>query len=237
MFGQCLLRGGAKLASAGTVTLTAFVGFHAGAIAAGPPDQVQPVYYVNCAVNSDSTQWPGQIFTAGRTGILDQVDIVIDQIGPVFGVPSPPPLHVQIRAVLPDGTPSPVILATAIVPAASVPQNIPAWIAVPFSPGAPSVAGTAYAIVLGAPGASVVANDYYQWNCGGSTPGQLWVSNDAGVTWGGHNPQLNFGFKTYVTDSVPVVSEAPLPILLPLVAGLAFVGIYLVRRREINGQS
>jgi hypothetical protein len=160
-----------------------------------------------------SQQWVAQTFTAGLTGTLDQVDVAIAR------QESPGPLIVQIRTVLPDGTPG-GLLATAMVPEASA----PVWptftfVAVPLAPGTVSVAGTHYAIVLGnlspPPGlGGQVVN--YRWgdacgavfvppSCTGAVGspypgGSVLTSKDLGTTWEKFGPTFAMAFKTYVTQ-------------------------------------
>jgi hypothetical protein len=102
-------------------------------------------------------QLVAQTFTAGITGRLDQVDVAVDKFPSVGTVP----LTVEIRGVS-SGVPSGPALASASVPAASVPHTFPVeFVSVPLAPPASVTAGIQYAIVLssfcGSPGC-------YGWN-------------------------------------------------------------------------
>ena len=81
-----------------------------------------------------------QTFTAGRSGQLDQVDLMIS-----YRDPAAAPLSVSIQSTTPAGGPSGVELGSGLYsgPAA---ENPPAMI--PLSSPATVVAGTKYAIVL-----------------------------------------------------------------------------------------
>jgi hypothetical protein len=91
--------------------------------------------------------WQAQSFTAGLTGDLDQVDLLLWKDATTTA-----PLKVEIRT-LSGGVPSTTVLASAFVPATSVPTGRPAqaFVSVPLSPPAPSVAGTQYVIVCRPP--------------------------------------------------------------------------------------
>jgi hypothetical protein len=139
----------------------------------------------------------GQTFTAGITGNLDQVDLLLYRAG------SPGNLTVQIRTVS-GGVPSNTILSTATVAESSVPVGDPGWVSVPFSVPAISTAGTQYAIVLSAPGVSS-ASPLYGWGTALGNPyagGDAVTSVDSGANWfpliGPDNTSLDRAFKTYV---------------------------------------
>lgn len=94
-----------------------------------------------------------QTFTAGITGDLDQVDLFLQR-------GSAADLTVRIEGVTSAGAPDDsVVLASASVPAASVPTDFGAWVAVSIGPTAVT-AGTQYAIVASLPAA---ASGFYRW--------------------------------------------------------------------------
>ena len=135
-----------------------------------------------------------QTFTAGITGNLDQVDLFL-----VGGLTYP--LTVEIQAVsggLPNGT----VLASASVPAASVPDESGSWIPIPIGPVAVT-AGTQYAIV-----ASVTPpppdSDFYGWSRSSSdvyADGTALMS-EAGMGW--FLMPFDQAFRTYVAVSTAV---------------------------------
>jgi hypothetical protein len=148
-----------------------------------------------------SSQWEAQTFTAGITGQLDQVDLLLQRSG------FPGSLLVEIRTVS-AGTPTSTVLATATVPEASVSCCSFDWISVTLGVPVASAAGTQYAIVLGAPGASGCdpsgnCNNYF-WGSALTNPysaGTQVVSVDGGASWPIIVPDNDFAFKTYVTSA------------------------------------
>ncbi|MGH3136476.1 MAG: hypothetical protein ACRDPV_08295 [Gaiellaceae bacterium] len=153
----------------------------------------------------------GQTFTAGTTGNLDQVDLLLYRVG------SPGNLSVEIRPVS-DGVPSNTILSTATVAESSVPVGNPGWVSVPLSAPAISTAGTQHAIVLSAPGASCggPCDSFYAWGSALGDPyagGDAVTSVDSGASWfpliGLDNTPLDRAFKTYVTPLHPNCNGVP----------------------------
>ena len=141
-----------------------------------------------------------QTFTAGLSGGLDQVDLLIGTYPGTVG-----PLTVEIRNVA-GGAPGSTVLASANVPAAAVPQDDTEFVGVPFASPAPVVAGTQYAIVATTGGA-----DSYLWGLafGDRYPaGEAFFSFESPPsTWEPHSGDEFIGvdqaFKTYVTTAPP----------------------------------
>jgi hypothetical protein len=189
----------------------------AGALA-GTLDQSQPNFSAGSAAFSGQRQL-AQTFTAGLSGNLDQVDVHVRRttIPPLEGTCGDPTgLSAQIRTVTATGTPSDTILATATVPASSVPTAF-AWVSITFATPAAVSAGTQYALVLSAPAASCTNGSFmYSWSAGSGNPypnGAPWV-RDPGI--GGGNwtpnsgtPQLDHAFKTYVIPQSPPPEQPP----------------------------
>jgi Bacterial Ig-like domain (group 1) len=143
-----------------------------------------------------------QTFTAGLSGALDQVDLFLLKSG--GGSPSPTlPLTVEIRTVDGGGAPSATVLASALVPASSVPACCSgAFVPVAFTLPAAVVAGTQYAIV--AYTADSVGGYFWPFSSGDVyTGGAHWFSlRSPPTTWttlGGSD----LAFKTYVTVAGP----------------------------------
>jgi hypothetical protein len=138
-----------------------------------------------------------QTFTAGITGSLDQVNLLLSRVD------SPGDLTVQIKATV-GGTPSGLPLASATVPAASVPTGNGGWVSVPLNPPAPSTAGTQYAIVLSHPHPTFCGGPpicMYSWNGAFGNPypaGAAFVSTDGGVSWTAQTG-FDLAFQTFVT--------------------------------------
>jgi hypothetical protein len=136
-----------------------------------------------------------QTFTAGRGGELDHVELFL---GRTEGVTEP--LEVDVTAALPPPPHEPggSTLATASIPAASIPTE-PGWVSIAFT-GAKVKAGEQYALV-------VTSNQFplfgkYFW--GGSKgrpylPGTAWVAPDDGTWEDVESGTVSMTFKTYVT--------------------------------------
>jgi hypothetical protein len=140
-----------------------------------------------------------QTFTAGVTGTLDQVDMLLRR---QF---NPGDLNVEIRSVA-SGVPTNTVLATATVSESSVPSGGPSvWVSVPFNAPAPSTAGTQYAIIVYAP-SGFCGGDCWMWSGAVADPyagGAALFAVD-GVNWVGNEAQLDFAFKTYVSPGLPL---------------------------------
>src|SRR5919204_930284 len=164
------------------------------ASAASTLDQSQTQYRDGGVTFGHDTTWEAQTFTAGRTGILYQVDLNL--FVPFGGYGQD--VIVQIRSVDPTGAPSNVILASATVPAASIPGN-QGWVSVPLTPGARSLAGARYAIVVGTAPPGPFHCVCYVWSDASSDvypKGDRYPSSDAGLTWPYHSVN-DAAFRTY----------------------------------------
>jgi hypothetical protein len=164
---------------------------------AGTLDQQQTAS--DAALGPSQSTSDAQTFTAGLTGGLDQVDLLLARVNPPTTY-----LTVEIRDVS-GGVPGQAILAARSIPPAAVTNTTAQFIPVQFNPPAPVVAGTQYAIV--AYSGNVPTNwiiwyaktsDVYpggQVLTGTTPPSSSWTpaADDA-------------AFKTYV---VPVVPPTP----------------------------
>jgi hypothetical protein len=144
-----------------------------------------------------------QTFTAGITGDLDQVDLLLNRVG------NPGDLTVQIRTVS-GGVPSSTILGGATVAESSVVEGFLGWVSVPLSLPVTSTAGGEYAIVISAPGVScgTPCLSFYAWGTALGNPysgGDAMTSVDSGSTWfplvGNDNVTTDRAFQTYVTPA------------------------------------
>jgi hypothetical protein len=145
-----------------------------------------------------------QTFTAGITGRLDRVDLLLANAGPA----TTPPVEVQIRDLGSVG-PGPTVLASATLPAASIPAPA-TFVPVTFASPAAVAAGVRYAIVA----YSSDPSDAYVWGGQVADPyprGALFATADSppspSTSWalpsGGTRDQA---FKTYVATSPPTVA-------------------------------
>jgi hypothetical protein len=150
----------------------------------------------------------GQVFTAGLTGGLDQVDLSLNKVG----TPSSSVITVQIRSTsagLPGGNSA--VLATAFAPSAGL-TDAQTFVPISIVPAVPVTAGTQYAIVAFNPGsvagaygwgmsptdAAYTGGDGYNDNTDPLPPNETW------------NPLGNdLAFKTYVVPAAPAPVPAP----------------------------
>lgn len=164
---------------------------------AGTLDQAQPVISGTAGLVSPTNIW-AQTFTNGVSGGLDRVDLAVARQGA-----GSVPLQVAIRPVS-GGVPSGPALASASVPAASIPLELTptAFRSVALAPPAPVSAGVQYAIVVSS--ASCGFANCYAWAFGPAgnpyAAGSGFLSGDGGATWSPANAfgSTDFAFKTYV---------------------------------------
>ncbi len=145
-----------------------------------------------------------QTFTAGLTGGLDRVELSLD------AVEAGAPITVEITTVNGDDAPSATLLASATIPAASIPPCCTtAFVPVSFPTPAPVLAGMQYGIV------AYTAEGVYEW--GGTSSngpyagGEGWYEYSSPPTtmWESFAPSsIDFAFKTYVTVAAPKCSMA-----------------------------
>lgn len=137
-----------------------------------------------------------QTFTAGKTGDLTQLDLMVQDEGYLLSGASVP-LLVQIVTVS-DGAPGPTVLAATQVPRSTVtPVPWLGWLTVTFPEPAEVTSGSQYAIVLSADGALV--NESYAWlhKFGDPYPaGSAWVTNPSSGAW--MQSPVDMVFRTYV---------------------------------------
>jgi hypothetical protein len=110
-----------------------------GAAIADTLDQQQPAGGSDARIQSNESL--AQTFTAGLTGGLDRVELLL---GAPDSVPTDP-LTVEIRDVS-GGSPGSTVLATSSVPPSAVGPT-DAWVPITLAPAPPVTAGTRYAIV------------------------------------------------------------------------------------------
>jgi hypothetical protein len=146
----------------------------------------------------------GQTFTAGTSGMLDQVDLLMNWTG---STPPDGPIRVDIESAtgnLPSGT----ILATATIPASDVTfsvGNSAWWVTATFGLPAAVNAGTQYAIVLSST-STVAALQTFADLSAGYPGGQLSRQPSSGGAFTAITPAADLNFRTYVA---PVVASLP----------------------------
>jgi VCBS repeat-containing protein len=133
-----------------------------------------------------------QTFTAGLSGALDQVDLLL------YRFEATAPLTVEIRDAS-GGGPGGTVLASASMPASSVPYGVEDWVPISFGVPATVQAGSQYAIV-----AYTTDTHGYFWDV---APGDAYAGG-GGCTSYDTLPPSSWGcgpgditFKTYVTTS------------------------------------
>ena len=144
-----------------------------------------------------------QTFTAGKTGLLDQVGLKA-QWANVGGYPDPAPLVLSIQTVEADGRPSGVEIGSGNY---AGPASSSVITAIPLSTPASVVQGEQYAVVL-SESTCLDPPPYYGWEFKGSsssvdgyTAGGAWRSNSFTASW---VPVFSSGytdlvFRTWVT--------------------------------------
>lgn len=170
-----------------------------GVASAGTLDQQQTASENFYVIDSGSSL--AQTFTAGISGSLDRVDLLLSET-PSSGLP---PVKVDIRDVGSVG-PAPTVLASASIPAASIPQTF-TFVPATFASPAAVAAGRRYAIVA----YSGTEGSYYKWGAevsadlypGGAVfsdttnfppgPSTLWNLVNGGKS--------DLAFKTYVVPA------------------------------------
>jgi hypothetical protein len=156
-----------------------------------------------------------QVFTAGISGALDQVDLSFNK----SDNPPNPTITVEIRSAS-GGTPggNAAVLATATIPGAGI-GAAQAFVPVTIAPAVPVCAGTQYAIVAYNAGSAagsfgwgqspsvVMGNPFDAYPAGGdfNSPDAL----PPNTTW---NPGPgDLAFKTYVVPGAPCTPPPSLP--------------------------
>ena len=136
-----------------------------------------------------------QVFTAGSNGGISRVRLYASK------ETGSGDMTVEIRE-LSGGQPTGTTLASAVVPAASIPAaGSPAWISATFSPEAPVVTGQQYAIYVAAP--SGTKHRWYDSRENPYSGGTMWLQ-DVDTTWDPFST-WDFAFETYV---VPLPNNA-----------------------------
>ena len=184
--------------------ITALLLASAAPASAGTLDQQQTTSSTDSGVRENDAL--AQTFTAGITGGLDQVDLLLLKVG------TPPSYTVEIRNTS-AGNPGTSVLATASLPlSALVTDPSGSFIPVTFAPPAPVAAGTQYAIVIYGPavGSNLIGWRYQNTNpypagamfqsLDPDPPGGSWMFNGVGTE--------DAGFKTYVAPP-PVTPVTP----------------------------
>jgi hypothetical protein len=169
---------------------------------AGTVDQSQTVQNMEKYFAAPDGGRLAQVFTAGRTGELDQVDVMLRRVCEGGYGPA-----VAIAELTPSGAgyyPYPELAKTDVADA-TVPATLD-FLAVPFTPPVQVTAGTRYAIVLYGDSASycVGGKPPYAWGGASGNPyagGEPWLlpPEGGGLQWFA-SPDDDFAFRTYVTS-------------------------------------
>jgi Bacterial Ig domain len=131
-----------------------------------------------------------QTFTAGLSGELDRVDLPLQGGGT-------DPLIVEIRDTS-GGVPGGTVLASASVPASSVPDAGFEWVAVTFSGPATVQSGTQYAIVAYTTDTLPPGYSWFVGPVDTYAGGATWESPDVPPSSIWFGPTNDAAFKTYV---------------------------------------
>jgi hypothetical protein len=174
-----------------------------GAAVADTLDQQQPAGGSDVRIQSNESL--AQTFTAGLTGGLDRLELLL---GAPDSAPDAP-LTVEIRPVS-GGSPGTTSLASGSVPTSAV-SSTDAWVPITFATAAPVTAGTQYAIVAYSPVDS--SHDYF-WAIAFPDPYPAGATfyqtvSPPGPTWTLAALGGDQAFKTYV--DVPSSGATPGP--------------------------
>jgi hypothetical protein len=158
----------------------------------------------------------GQTITVGLTGNLDQVDLFLLRLAtPGGGITCDPGsgVIVTVRTVA-GGVPSNTILASAIVPPASVPADTFDFISFTVVPPTAVTAGSQLAIVAAAPDASCSSTyQPYRWGAASGDPygaGADFSKPSMVMGWA-QQADYDLAFRTFVATPQDEVSQAPAP--------------------------
>jgi hypothetical protein len=175
---------------------------------AGELDQQQPNFGKTAFIGGATQQ--SQTFTAGKTGLLDRIDLGVHKDASCG--PGANPLHVEIRSATND-LPDAITLATVDVPSETVPSSAQ-FFAVPFPAPASISAGSSYAIVLSMPASrrchptptTTIRGGYIWGALGPYDLGRRARSDDSGATF--NFDDYDAAFKTYIA---PAATPSPTP--------------------------
>jgi hypothetical protein len=172
-----------------------------GAALADTLDQQQPNSDASAALFA--TESLAQTFTAGLTGGLDRVELLLaaDSSSPDA------PLTVEIRDVS-GGSPGTAVLASGVVDQAAV-SSTEVWVPITFATAVPVTAGTKYAIVAYS---SVDNSHRYLWGIAFPNPYPAGANffqtvSPPGPTWTPTALDGDQAFKTYVDVPAPPAGQ------------------------------
>jgi hypothetical protein len=145
-----------------------------------------------------------QTFTAGRTGILPEVDLTLE----TEREGDPLPLTVDIEIADANHRPSGTVLASTTIPESAVLPGVFRWAPAVFSAPPFVVAGRQYAIVLAGPADTAPLGPHFVAQYGDNTysGGYGHVSMDSGTRWV-HFLGLALGFKTCVESEPTSIAQ------------------------------
>lgn len=195
-----------RIATVSALGIAAAITFANPASATGTLDQSYTVDAMG-SEQIDATHQLAQVFTAGTSGNLDQIDLKVLN----YWVSGPDPdLELAIRSTA-GGLPSNVVLATASVPRVATQNTPPTWVTFNLSSRITVVSGTQYAIVLTS---SAATNLGYGWEVGFTSlypAGSSLSSSNGGATWLSLSGET-LDFKTYVSASSAADGPVPAPV-------------------------
>jgi hypothetical protein len=165
---------------------------------AGTLDQQQTSFSGLIIGGVNSSQSLAQTFTAGITGRVDQVDLVLNQTLP----PPPDPVTIEIRNVA-GGAPGSTVLGSGSIPTSTI-GSTQAFVSATFGAPAAVTAGTQYALVAYLTNSTSDAGWSFQ-PVTDPYPGGAAFNNGSSPPSGDWNmpPGDDFAFKTYVVPSPP----------------------------------
>jgi hypothetical protein len=182
-----------------SVAAAALIGGVTASASAGTLDQQQTTFGALSSGAINSSESLAQTFTAGITGRVDQVDLVLSK----FFSPTDP-VRLEIRNVA-GGSPGNTVLGSASIPISAIPADPnAAFVSTTFAAPAAVTAGTQYALV--AWNTDMAGNVGWSYQLSTNPyPGGAAFNNGSGPPSGDWNmpPGDDFAFKTYVVPSPP----------------------------------
>ena len=159
----------------------------------GVKDQSQELHNLWGRIGGPEYRW-GQVFTAGKTGTLYQVSLLLSK--DTVSVTDEVPIKISIETVTAAGLPSGTQIGFGRIPLTAIPSvEAPDWVEVGIS-YTPVTAGTRYALLVATTGGWI---RWYASNPGPYSPGHLVYRST--TTWETILGQ-DMTFKTYVFPPV-----------------------------------
>jgi Calx-beta domain len=186
-----LYRAAGQMASILAIVVLGLAAIPDDASAAGTLDQEQADSTGGAAFVGSAASF-AQTFTAGSSGRLDQVDLFLARSSPATTLP----LELELRGVDLEGAPDATVLASATLPAESVPESGD-FVQIPLAAPVPVVSGGRYAIVAHTTDTDPLAYSWFRSSADVYAGGAPWLSSSPPSLWLVQEG-YDLAFRTYV---------------------------------------